>query len=136
MKLKRFFSLLIFIWSAIFLSSFFSACSRHFSTPQIGLSALGPYQDIIFENKYWEQSQGSSLVTMELTGIGNNLQPDFVKSVTIIRNGILITAGYLNWGRDNLYRYEIVNSRIILYWQTENQSNIFEHVTVIIRLEQ
>ena len=136
MKLKHFFLLLIFICSAIFLSSFFSACSRYFGVPKIGLLASGPYQDIILENKYWEQSQDSSLVTMELTGIGNNLQPDFVKSVMIIRKGTSITAGYLNWGRDNLYKYEIVNSRIIIYWQTENQSLAFEPVTIIIRLQQ
>ena len=75
------------------------------------------------------------VVTMELIGIGNNLQPDFVKSVTIIRKGISIPAGYLNWGRDNLYRYEIVNNRIILYWQIENQLNFFEPVSIVIRLQ-
>ena len=135
MKPKRFFSLLAFILAGIFLSDSFIACSNYFTPTPKNLLTSRPYQDISFENQYWEQSSDSSLATMELIGIGNNLHPDFVKSVTIIRKGTSIPAGYLNWGRENLYRYEIVNNRIILYWQIEDQPNFFGPVTVIIRLQ-
>ena len=136
MKQKHSFLLPAFILSTILLSAFVTACTKYYYTPRTGLSASKTYHDIILENNYWEQSPDSSFVTMDLTGFSNNLQADNVKSVTIIRKEFSVTAGYLNWGRDNQYRYEIVNSRIIVYWQTENQANIFEPVTVIIRLKQ
>ena len=114
---KLFFLLMLFSACSIF---YLTGCSKYIGPTTDRLQGQNSTRKLVFEDMRWEQSPDSAIAIMNLDQISKNLTSAAIKSVIIKKNGFEDIAGYLNWGRDNSYKYEIVNDRIILYWQMED----------------
>ena len=113
-----------------------ASCSNYMINTSHRLPPPETYLELKFEDLRWELTADSLIATLNLPDAISRLSLTDIKGVTIIKRGYETNAGYLNWGRDNLYKYEIINSRIVLYWQMENSFNsISDQVTVIVKLQ-
>lgn len=117
-------------------SSFlFSACTTYYKNFSSCFSLTSIDQEIKYEVTTWETTDDPTIVMAVLPNEISQLMPGEIKSVIINKNGFETPAGYLNWGRDNLYRYELINGRLFIYWQMESSSTpVADQVIVIIKI--
>jgi hypothetical protein len=115
---------------------YLTGCSKYIGHTNNRILVPGHNQELVFEDMRWEQTPDSAIATIDLDKISKNLSSTDIKSVTVKKNGFESIAQYLNWGRDNLYKYEIVNDRILLYWKMEDSFYaLSQPVTIIVRLK-
>ncbi len=113
-----------------------AACSKYTGrgTPYNIIS--GSNNEIIFEDMKWDSTGDSLVFSMDLGDFSKILLPGDIAKVIVIRQGYENIAGYMEWGRNNLYKYEIVNNRIVLYWQIDQGFEYFmAPVTVLVKLK-
>lgn len=85
----------------------------------------------------WVATDNSAIVTIELPETFDDFIAAQIKEVVVNRNGVEESAEYLNWGRSDAYKYEIINGRITLFWQVDNELNPFaDRVNVVVRVKR
>ena len=113
----------------------FIACSKYSGKLVAPMANYDIPKEIVFENQHWESTGDSLVFSIDLEVFSNNLTPDDIVSVSVKKQGYEVKAGYMDWGRNNLYKYELINNRITVYWQKgELNEYALGPVTVAVRV--
>jgi hypothetical protein len=114
----------------------FIACSKYSGKLVAPMANYDIPKEIVFENQYWESTGDSLVFSTDLEVFSNNLTPDDIISVSIKKQGYEVKAGYMDWGRNNLYKYELINNRVTVYWQRDELNEFaLEAVMVVVKLK-
>jgi hypothetical protein len=114
----------------------FIACSKYSGKLVAPVANYDIPNEIVFENQYWESTGDSAVFSTDLEVFSNNLTPDDIISVSVKKQGYEIKAWYMDWGRNNLYKYELINNRVTVFWQKDELKEFaLPPVTVVVKLK-